>query len=527
MSLIYIYSLYLGIVALVAYYVILTLTLRYGRKIPGPFPAAFTNMWAMYHARRRQFSLAVDLAHQKYGKVIRIQPNHFSIADVNAIQVIYGHGNGFLKSNYYDAFASTCKRSIFNTRDRAEHTRKRRAVAHLFSAKSINQFEQYVQANTKLLVEKWSRKCAMMEQGDGKTSYACIDVMPWFGYLAFDIIGDLLFGAPFGMLSQEHDQTGARKVYDAPPSLVDAIDILDRQGEVNAALGFNPRFKPYVRCLPDPFFRHGVEAVNHMTGIAIDRIKSRLQPDVAAKNTRLDMLAKLQESTDDTGAKLGLDEIITESLTFLVAGSNSTASTLCALVYFVTSTPSIKARLQEAIGEVIPKDDLLPSFSQVKRIPYLQWVVNETLRFHSPFSLGFPREIPPGNLPIEICGHKFYPGDVLSVPTLTLHHSSDIWGSDADKFLPERWDPVHLTMRQKAAFIPFGVGPRACIGRNLAEMELVCIVAAVFQNFDFNLEPGTRLDTKEGFAKKPTGRLPRCLGAAELPSVGHTTRRTA
>lgn len=135
----------------------------------------------------------------------------------------------------------------------------------------------------------------------------------------------------------------------------------------------------------------------------------------------------------------------------------------------------------------------------------VQWVVNETLRILSPFSLGLPREIPPGSPPMEACGHIFYPGDVLSVPILTIHHSREIWGLDALEFVPERWDPNRLTAQQKAAFMPFGVGSRACIGRNLAEMELVCIVATVFQNFDFYLEPGTMLNIKEGFARKPTG----------------------
>jgi len=67
------------------------------RKIPAPFPAAFTRLWLLYQARRGRRYLEVDALHKKYGKVVRIQPEHVSIADVDAIQTIYGHGNGFLK----------------------------------------------------------------------------------------------------------------------------------------------------------------------------------------------------------------------------------------------------------------------------------------------------------------------------------------------------------------------------------------------------------------------------------------------
>ena len=66
-------------------------------KVPAPFPAQFTNLWLFYQCRRGRRFLAVDEAHKKYGKVVRIQPHHVSIADPDAIQIIYGHGNGFLK----------------------------------------------------------------------------------------------------------------------------------------------------------------------------------------------------------------------------------------------------------------------------------------------------------------------------------------------------------------------------------------------------------------------------------------------
>jgi benzoate 4-monooxygenase len=66
-------------------------------KIPGPPAAAFTNLWLMYQCRRGRRYLAVDAAHEKYGKLVRIQPHHVSVADAAAIQIVYGHGNGFVK----------------------------------------------------------------------------------------------------------------------------------------------------------------------------------------------------------------------------------------------------------------------------------------------------------------------------------------------------------------------------------------------------------------------------------------------
>jgi benzoate 4-monooxygenase len=68
------------------------------RDIPGPFAAKFTNLWLLLQARLGKRYLSVNQAHDKYGKIVRIAPNHVSIADDGAINTIYGHGNGFLKS---------------------------------------------------------------------------------------------------------------------------------------------------------------------------------------------------------------------------------------------------------------------------------------------------------------------------------------------------------------------------------------------------------------------------------------------
>lgn len=91
---------------------------------------------------------------------------------------------------------------------------------------------------------------------------------------------------------------------------------------------------------------------------------------------------------------------------------------------------------------------------------------------------------------------------MLSVPTYTIHHSQDIWGPDVNDFNPDRWDSI--TARQKNAFLPFSYGPRACVGRNVAEMELKLIVSTVVRRYHVFLRQES-LDTREGFLRKPVG----------------------
>lgn len=197
------------------------------RDIPAPFPAAWTNLWLMYQARQGRRYLAVHEAHKKLGKLVRLQPHHVSVADADAITQIYGHGNGFLKSEYYDAFVSI-KRGLFNTRDRAEHTRKRKTVAHTFSAKSVLQFEQYIHHNLEELQRQWDRRADDIKEKGG---WYQMDALHWFNYLAFDVIGDLAFGEPFGMLAKGRDEAEVSKA--GQITYAPAIEVLNRRGEVS------------------------------------------------------------------------------------------------------------------------------------------------------------------------------------------------------------------------------------------------------------------------------------------------------
>jgi benzoate 4-monooxygenase len=125
----------------------------------------------------------------------------------------------------------------------------------------------------------------------------------------------------------------------------------------------------------------------------------------------------------------------------------------------------------------------------------LDMVIKETLRIHSTSSMGLPREVPaPG---AQVHGRFFPAGSVLSVPAYTIHHSKEIWGPDANEYKPERWTKENLTDRQKNAFIPFSYGPRACVGRNVAEMELALTIATVFRRYEFKLYQYDLL-TREG-----------------------------
>lgn len=136
-----------------------------------------------------------------------------------------------------------------------------------------------------------------------------------------------------------------------------------------------------------------------------------------------------------------------------------------------------------------------------KKLKYLEACINESLRLHSTSSMGLPRVVPEGGL--NVCGRYFKEGTILSVPSYTIHRDPETWGEDVEVFRPERWFERDQNLIQKT-FNPFSYGPRGCVGKNLATMELFIIIATVFRRYEFALEdPNQSFLTREGFLRKP------------------------
>lgn len=295
------------------------------------------------------------------GTFVRIAPNHLSIASPEAIQVVYGHGTGTLKSDFYDAFVSI-EPGLFNTRSRPDHSRKRKIVSHIFSPKSVLEFEPHVRDLLEQLFKQWDRlsteggvKGLTGTEGEGgwkgRDGRVWLDCLPWYNYLAFDIIGecqtglsllaglmecvilagDLAFGAPFGMLVASKDSAPvAVSAKDAMASYgkgvyaiehFPAVQVLNERGEYSASIGVLPPFsRQLVKILP--WYNKGNKAVQRLAGIAIAAVAHRL---ASPSSDRRDLLAKLQEGRDDHGNPMGRSELTAEALTLLIAGSDTTS----------------------------------------------------------------------------------------------------------------------------------------------------------------------------------------------------------
>jgi len=487
------------------------------RLYPGPFLAKFSDAWLGWVSSHGHRSEIVHEMHKKYGPFIRIAPNHVSIADSDALGIVYAHGNGALKSTFYDAFVSI-QRGVFNTRNRHDHARKRKIISHIFSQKSVTEFEPQIRQYVGLFIKQWDRLCDGAVRGlsgtDGEGGWRgeggrlWLDCLPWSNYLSFDIVGDLAFGAPFGMLMAAKDSAPVPK---SPKDVMDsygretaaevveipAVRILNGRGEYSMSMGVLPAWwRPFVRQLP--WYRKGQKDVKSLAGIAIMAVAKRL----ATPTDRNDLLSKLQAGKDEDGNPMGRAELTAEALTLLIAGSDTTSNSTCAIIYHLARNPHIQDKLHQELDEQLgTEDETVANIDQVKHLPYLDACINEALRIHSTSALGLPRVVPEGGL--TVLGQFFPEGTVLSVPSYSIHRDTSVWGEDVEVYRPERWFERDDTAIQKT-FNPFSVGPRACVGRNLAFLELQIIIASILRRYDIILEnPDKPLETREGFLRKP------------------------
>ncbi|KAJ7126286.1 cytochrome P450 [Mycena epipterygia] len=469
------------------------------RQYPGPFLARFSDAWLGWVSQQGHRSEVIHEMHLKYGPFVRISPSEVSVADPDALGIIYAHGNGALKSTFYDAFVSI-QRGLFNTRDRKQHARKRKIVSHIFSQKSVVEFEPHIRLYVGMLLAQWDRLAASAAKGlsgdDGDGGWVgrggrlWLDLLPWVNYLAFDIIGDLAFGAPFGMIEAARDAAPvpASADFTAKPDSdevvhIPAVAVLNGRGEYSMSMGVLPAWvRPLMRRFV-PWYGRGLQNVQQLAGIAIVAVAKRL----GTPTDRVDLLSKLQAGTDDNGDPMGRAELTAEALTLLIAGSDTTSNSTCAIVYYLAANPMTQARLQAELDEQLgTEDETVATGEQVKRLPYLDACINEALRLHSTSALGLPRIVPEGG--VVIGAHTFPAGCVLSVPSFTIHRDPAVWGEDVEAFRPERWFEEDRKEAMARTFNPFSVGPRACVGRNLASLELQIIVASILRRFEFVLE---------------------------------------
>jgi len=181
--------------------------------------------------------------------------------------------------------------------------------------------------------------------------------------------------------------------------------------------------------------------------------------------------------------KLTSEEIKVQGFLFLVAGYETTSNTLTYCSHLLTTNPEKLNKLQQEIDHFLSDEKEL-SYELINSMPYLDMVIRETLRMYPLASLVVNRLCMEDT---EVCGQKIPAGVAVQPDIWTLHYSEELWGPvDPHKFEPERCSKEEMKNRHAMAWMPFGAGPRNCIGMRFALMELKVTLVSILSHYTFS-----------------------------------------
>ncbi|MFI2407889.1 cytochrome P450 [Micromonospora chersina] len=225
----------------------------------------------------------------------------------------------------------------------------------------------------------------------------------------------------------------------------------------------------------------------------------------ARTGDRDDVLSRLIVSADaETDPAVRRERLRDELVTLLLAGHETTASTLSWALYLIGEHPDVGRRMHDEAVAVL--GDRLPNFEDLHGLRYTTMVVEEVMRLYPPVWL-LPRKALGAD---DVGGYRVPAGADVLVSPFTLHRHPEYW-PDPERFDPERFDPQRpagTAERPRYAYIPFGAGPRFCVGNHLGMMEAVFVLALLTRDLRLEKMPGYRVVPEPMLSLRIRGGLP-------------------
>ncbi|KAH7028130.1 cytochrome P450 [Microdochium trichocladiopsis] len=475
-------------------------------KYPGPFLGKVSNYVTWTSTFRQDKTQTMYRLMRQYGSPLRIGHDTLLFADAQAWTDIYGqHSRPFDKEAMLPKlFTATGAPNVLSTDDRQYHARLRRLMSSDFSARGVLRFESLIADKVDALMEHVFYPSAAAaaaaaagpgEQGEEveekEEDGAWFDVWEPAQKHYLDIISHLVFGTSFNCIKGEN-----------PSALFD----------VNSFATVVPAryFFPAIRYLPIPAFQKAVLGLNHLIkfsrdhvteyAMALEKEMGRSGEDEKSEAGAItgdgdsksqSFLRNLVTSRDpETGTRLSVDELVENAIIFLVGGSGTTAVVTTYFIWECARNRDTHQRLVEEVRGAFPARDVMPTYEAASKLPLLNSMIQETMRLWGPLNIMFLR-VSPGR---EVSGHYIPPGKTASILSYAAARDPDVF-PDPETFEPERC--LHPTAEMKALSRPFATGPRNCVGRHLAEVQLTLTLARIFQLYDVEVDPlTTREDMK-------------------------------
>jgi cytochrome P450 len=329
----------------------------------------------------------------------------------------------------------------------------RRVMSPSFDYRSIAHYAPVITAAAATRLESW----------DAKGEIAEIDIAREMVTLTLEVISRTMFSADSDALRSQLDQTIRKGI---------------------AELSFGPQ---HAAPLIGPFLLNRKLARIRANFEVVDAVMQELirgrekRTDAAPK----DLLDRLIAATDsETGLRMTDEEVRDEVIIIFLAGHETSALAATYVWYLLSLHPEEEAKLHAELDAVL--GGRLPTYDDLEKLSYTRMVIDEAMRLYPPAPVLTGRVAREAD---EICGRSIAKGTEIVILPWVVHRHRTLW-HDPDRFDPERFSHERSAARQRFAYLPFGGGPRICIGAQLALTEVALLVATIAQRYRLKFVPG-------------------------------------
>jgi cytochrome P450 len=430
-----------------------------------PRAAGVSGLAALRAFRRDPLALLERLAAE--GDVVRLRLpgsdaflfNHPDLVH----EVLVTEHRAFHKGPTIQAAKMLLGESLLTSEDEA-HRRQRRLIQPMFHHERIATYAEPMVRRAEDASARWAEG-------------AQLDVHAEMASLTLAIVAETLFGADLG---EGRGATVTR-------SLTETLAMFDRV--------YSPLFRLTTR-LPTPSMRRYRRIESDL-----DRVIGELVEERRVSGANSDDLLSLLLRAREDGAGMTDRQVRDEALTLVLAGHETTANALTWTWWLLSEHPEVEDRLHQDLARTLGGRS--PGAADLEALRYAEMVLAESIRLRPPaWAIGRRaiRDVRIGEVDV--------PSGSIVVVSPWLLHRDPRWWPEPQAFRPERWTPEARATRPRGAYVPFGGGPRVCVGEPFAWLEGVLVLSTIAQRWRFRLVPGRVVEPRPVVTLRPRDGLP-------------------
>lgn len=437
-------------------------------RAPGPKGLPF--LGSVFPAWREPLAFFLE-SHEQYGDVVRFKFGPFAYYLVNdptiVKHVLVDNPKAYTKSRNYLGLKVVLGEGLLTSE--GDHWRRQRKLAQpAFHRDKLAAFADQMSFATRDMLKRW--------KAENEAGSFCIHAEMM--RLTFRIVGLTLFSS---------DVDGDAK--DVGKALEVAMHWANDHAESFI------RVPPYI---PTPANVRFKRAQKTLDEVVFRLIAERRESAKKTGEFGSDLLGMLMAATEEGTGAAGMDDrqLRDEIITMILAGHETTANLLSWTFHLLSKHPEIERRVREEAERVLGDRDAV--LEDVKSLEYTRMVLDEALRLYPPAWV-FERQ---ATVADQLGPYRIEPGSIVGLCPYTLHRHPDHW-ENPEGFDPERFRPERAEKRARYAYLPFGGGPRTCVGNHFAMMEAQIILAMIVREHRIELDPSHRVELDPVITLRP------------------------